>query len=52
LRARAGLTYLLRPGRQLRLNVIYANSGIQQLSPSGGDDYRYASAGIGILWRF
>ena len=52
LRARAGLTYLLRPGRQLRLNVIYANSGIQQLSPSGGGDYRYASAGIGILWRF
>ena len=52
LRARAGLTYLLRPGRQLRVNLVYANSGIQQLSPTTGGDYRYASAGIGILWRF
>lgn len=52
LRARAGLTYLLRPGRHVRLNVVYANSGIQQIAETGGGDYRYASVGIGILWRF
>jgi Flp pilus assembly protein TadD len=52
LRAKAGVTYLLRPGRQFRVNLVYANSGIQQLSPTGGGDYRYASAGISILWRF
>lgn len=52
LRARAGLTYLLRPGRQVRLNVVYANSGIQQIAETGGGDYRYGSVGIGILWRF
>lgn len=52
LRAGAGLTYLLRPGRHVRLNFVYANSGIQQISETGGGDYRYASVGIGILWRF
>jgi tetratricopeptide (TPR) repeat protein len=52
LRAMAGVTYLLRPGRQVRMTVVYANSGIEKLSPTGGGEYRYASAGIGFLWRF
>jgi hypothetical protein len=34
------------------MTVVYANSGIEKLSPTGGGEYRYASAGIGFLWRF
>ncbi len=52
LRATAAVTYLLRPGREIRLNTVIANSGIEQLSATRSGDYRYRAAGVSVLWRF
>jgi hypothetical protein len=46
------VAYLLRPGRTIALTTGYAKSGLQQLSPTAGADYRYSALGLSLGWAF
>jgi tetratricopeptide (TPR) repeat protein len=46
------VAYQLAPGRRIELNGIFANSGISQLSPSGGAEYKYRAVSISGAWTF
>ena len=43
--------YTLAPGRQIGLSATYANSGLQQLSPTS-TEYNYMSLGVFGNWTF
>lgn len=52
LRVIASTTYTPGPGRQIGLHVVVANSGLQQLSPVGGSNYRYRAVTLFGSWTF
>ncbi len=51
-RAAGTLAYDVRPGRRLALRGVWANTGLQQLSPGAGAAYRYTSASLLFSWWF
>jgi len=52
LRARGGIAYLVAPGRRIGISGGYANAGLQRLSPSSDEGYRYTALYIGGSWAF
>ena len=48
----ARLAYIARAGRTIGVNATYARSGLQQLSPTAGSDYRYSAIGVTAGWVF
>jgi hypothetical protein len=50
LHAAADLGYSFRPGRRLGVRAIYANTGVNQLSPSARRSYRYTAVALTFAW--
>jgi tetratricopeptide (TPR) repeat protein len=50
LHAAADLGYTFRPGRRIGIRGIYANTGLNQLSPSARRSYRYAAIALTFAW--
>ncbi|HEU0298668.1 MAG TPA: hypothetical protein VFR37_04420 [Longimicrobium sp.] len=46
------MAYTLSPGRRIELGGIFANSGLSQLTPGAGADYRYRALSLTGLWTF
>jgi hypothetical protein len=44
--------YTFRPGRTIAITGAYSKSGLQQLSPTAGADYRYTAVGLSAGWIF
>ncbi len=51
-RGSGSVAYNLSPGRQIMLNGIFANSGLSQLSPGAGADYKYRAVSVTGTWTF
>ncbi|HEX7241976.1 MAG TPA: hypothetical protein VF263_16960, partial [Longimicrobiaceae bacterium] len=51
-RATGRVGYVVGPGRQVGVSGAYANSGLQQLAPTGGADYRYRAVSVFSSWTF
>lgn len=52
LRLGSRIGYTFRPGRVIAINGAYSKSGLQQLSPTVGADYRYTAIGLSAGWTF
>lgn len=52
-RGAGSLAYVLSPGRRVVLSGVFANTGLNQLSPgAGGADYRYRAVSLSGFWTF
>jgi hypothetical protein len=52
LHAAAELSYSFRPGRRIGVRTVWANTGINQLSPGARSSYHYGAATLTVGWWF
>jgi tetratricopeptide (TPR) repeat protein len=52
LRGAGSVAYMLSPGRRIVLTGTFANSGLTQISPTAGADYRYHAVSVAGQWTF
>jgi tetratricopeptide (TPR) repeat protein len=51
-RGAGSVGYVLSPGRRIVLSGIFANTGLSQIAPGAGADYRYRALSIAGTWTF
>ncbi|HEX6371470.1 MAG TPA: tetratricopeptide repeat protein [Longimicrobium sp.] len=51
-RGSGSVAYLLAPGRRIVLTGVFANTGLTQIAPGAGADYRYRAVNIAAQWTF
>jgi hypothetical protein len=51
-RGSGSVAYMLSPGRRIVLTGTFANTGLTQISPGAGADYRYRAVSIAGQWTF
>lgn len=51
-RGSGSVAYILSPGRRIVLTGVFANSGLTQITPGSGADYRYRSVSVAGQWVF
>lgn len=51
-RTSSGATWRLRPGREISLRAVFANTGFEQLNGQADGGYRYAAAVASFTWWF
>jgi len=52
LHAAGELSFSVRPGRRIGLRTVWANTGLNQLSPGAVSSYHYAAATLTLGWWF
>lgn len=52
MRGAGSVAYILSPGRRLVLTGTFANTGLTQIAPGAGADYRYRAVSIAGQWTF
>ncbi|WP_420128064.1 tetratricopeptide repeat protein [Longimicrobium sp.] len=51
-RGQGSVAYMLSPGRRIVLTGTFANTGLNQIAPGAGADYRYRAVAIAGQWTF
>jgi tetratricopeptide (TPR) repeat protein len=51
-RGAGSVAYVLSPGRRIVLSGLFANTGLTQIAPGAGADYRYRALSIAGQWTF
>jgi tetratricopeptide (TPR) repeat protein len=51
-RGSGSVAYVLSPGRRIVLSGMFANTGLSQIAPGAGADYRYRALSIAGQWVF
>jgi tetratricopeptide (TPR) repeat protein len=51
-RGQGSVAYIVSPGRRIVLTGVFANTGLTQIAPRAGADYRYRAVSIVGQWTF
>jgi hypothetical protein len=51
-RGAGSVAYMLSPGRRIVVSGTFANTGLTQIAPGTGADYRYRALSVAGMWTF